>query len=253
MSTRYRLAGKTAIVTGATAGIGAATSRLFAAEGARLVLVGRRLEAGRRLVGELGQDRAIFLQGDVTEEDTASQAVELAHRFGSVDILVNNAAVDYTSNLLDTDLADVRRVFDTNFMGAFLMFRAAAQSMRTSGGSIVNVTSRTASVGIPAMAVYSASKGALLSLTRAAAIELAPHKIRVNAVAPGLTKTPLWDAWRGQQRDPITFQQHIEGTIPQGRLAEASEVALAILFLASDESSHITGASLAVDGGYTAV
>ena len=119
-------------------------------------------------------------------------------------------------------------------------------------GSIVNVTSRNASVGVPTMALYAAAKGALLALTRAAAVEWAAEGVRVNAVAPGLTQTPLVRTWIEEQDDPQEFEKGIASNIPQRRMAEPIDVASAILFLSSDESMHITGASLAVDGGYTA-
>jgi NAD(P)-dependent dehydrogenase (short-subunit alcohol dehydrogenase family) len=114
------------------------------------------------------------------------------------------------------------------------------------------VTSRLAVIGVPGMSLYSASKGALLSLTRAAAVELAPRNIRVNAVAPGMTRTPLYEAWLAQQPDPAQTEMSVLAGIPQGRLATAEDVAAAIAFLASDDAAHITGASLPVDGGYTA-
>ena len=182
-----RLSGKIAIITGATLGIGRTTAERFVAEGAKLLLVARRIELGEELV-------------------------------------------------------------------SFLMLKEAARAMRRSGkgGSIINVTSRTASVGVPTMTIYGASKGALLSLTRGAAIDLARYSIRVNAVAPGLTQTPLFEAWLAAQADPEQFREATVATIPQHRFASPQDVASAILYFASDESSHVTGASLAVDGGYTA-
>lgn len=246
-----RLAGKTAIVTGGTKGIGLAIVRRFIAEGANVVAVARGGHPGE-LEGEFGGRLACW-HGDVSNEDTARGAVaEATSRFGAVDVLVNNAGIDWTGDLIEAPLADFERVIAVNLLGAFLMLREAARQMRRAGGSIVNITSRTASVGVPTMSLYSASKGALASLTRAAAIEWAPLGIRVNAVAPGLTETPLARAWFDGQPDPPSFRKRIESTIPQRRLATAEDVAAAVLFLASDESAHITGATLPVDGGYTA-
>jgi NAD(P)-dependent dehydrogenase (short-subunit alcohol dehydrogenase family) len=248
-----RLAGKIAVITGGTSGIGQATVRLFAEEGARVVIVARRSGPGEELVAELGPDRVKFMPGDVGTEATANKAIDVAEKWGGVDILVNNAAMDWTSRIVDTSEPDVRRVLQTNFIGAFLMLREAGRKMlERRSGSIVNVTSRNASVGVPTMAVYAAAKGALLALTRVAAIEWAGDGVRVNAVAPGLTQTPLVRTWIEEQDDPTEFEKEVASTIPQRRMAEPVDVAGAILFLSSDESLHITGVSLAVDGGYTA-
>jgi NAD(P)-dependent dehydrogenase (short-subunit alcohol dehydrogenase family) len=247
------VAARVAIVTGATEGIGAATARRLNRDGLLQVLVARRGDPGRRLVEELGADRAVFVAGDVADPATAPRAVEAAlERFGRLDVLVNNAAMDYTSDLLETPLEDVRTVFETNVFGAFLVFREAARAMRERGGAIVNVTSRLASIGVPTMVVYSAAKGALLALTRGAAVELAPLGIRVNAVAPGFTETPLVRNWLESQDDPEAARRSATSAVPQGRLGTPEEVAAAIAFLASEDAGHITGASLAVDGGYTA-
>ena len=241
-----RLAGKVAIVTGGTAGIGEATVRLFVDQGARVVIVARHASGP-------GDGSMTFVAGDVADKRTARAAVEAAEAWGGVDVLVNNAAMDWTSSVLDTAEADVRRVLDTNFLGCLLMQQAAGAKMLERGrGSIVNVTSRTASVGVPTMGLYAAAKGALLALTRTAAIEWARQGVRVNAVAPGLTRTQLVRTWIDGQPDPAAFEKQVVSTIPQGRMAEPEEVASAILFLAGDESRHITGISLAIDGGYTA-
>jgi NAD(P)-dependent dehydrogenase (short-subunit alcohol dehydrogenase family) len=248
-----RLAGKVAVVTGGTSGIGETTVRLFVSEGARVVIVARRPGPGDDLVAELGPETTRFLSGDVASEVTATTAINLAESWGGVDVLVNNAAIDWVSLILETSEADVRRVLDINFIGAFLMQREAARSMLERGrGSIINLTSRNASVGLPTMGLYAAAKGALLSLTRAAAIEWAAQGVRVNAVAPGLTATPLVRAWINEQDDPVAFEKAVAAAIPQGRMAQPIDIANAILFLASDESQHITGITLAVDGGYTA-
>ncbi len=241
-----RLEGKVAIVTGGTAGIGEATVRLFVEQGARVVIVARHA-SGR------GDGSTRFVAGDVVDRRTARAAVVAAEEWGGADVLVNNAAMDWTSSVLETSEDDVRRVLDTNFLGCLLMQQAAGAKMLERGhGSIVNVTSRTASVGVPTMGLYAAAKGALLALTRTAAIEWARQGVRVNAVAPGLTRTQLVRTWIDDQPDPAAFEKQVVSAIPQGRMAEPVEVASAILFLASDESRHITGISLAVDGGYTA-
>jgi NAD(P)-dependent dehydrogenase (short-subunit alcohol dehydrogenase family) len=249
-----RLEGKVAIVTGATEGIGAAVARLFASEGARQVLVARRPEPGQRMVEELGEQCARFLSADVAHEPTATAAAMTALKeFGRLDILVNNAAMDFARDILDTRREDLERLFAPNFFGAFAMLREAGRVMCKRGqGSIVNVTSRNASVGLPSMGAYAAAKGALLALTRIAAVEWASAGVRVNAVAPGLTDTPLIRAWVDGQPDPTTFEAGLVASVPLGRIATPEDVALAILYLASDESRHVTGASIPVDGGYTA-
>ena len=253
MAAMERLTGKTVIVTGGTMGIGEAIVRRCLDEGASVVVVARDRERGDKLVAELGEERLRFVAGDVTDSATADAAVEAAEAFGGVDVLVNNAAIDFTSDLLETDEDDVRRVFDTNVFGALWMVaRVGRELTRRGGGSIVNVSSRLASIGVPTMVVYSASKGALLALTRGAAIELAPHNIRVNAVAPGLTATPLYDAWIGGHDDPDAKRAEVASSIPQGRVGTPEEVAAAVAYLAADESAHVTGASIPIDGGYTA-
>jgi NAD(P)-dependent dehydrogenase (short-subunit alcohol dehydrogenase family) len=249
-----RLAGKSAIVTGATEGIGAAIARLFVSEGASVVLVARRRAPGEEMAAELG-DGAVFVSGDVSDPATATAAVAAAADLGGPDVLVNNAGLDLSGiELLDTGLEATREVIDVNVVGALLMLQEAARAMRRRGrgGSIVNVTSRTGLIGLPGSVVYGATKGALESLTRGAALELAPLGIRVNNVAPGLTETPLIRRWIEDQDDPEAFRATVTATIPQGRFAEPAEVAAAVLYLASDESSSVTGATLPVDGGYTA-
>lgn len=244
------LAQKSIIVTGATAGIGRATVERLVAEQAKVVLVARSEDAGGRLVSELPAGATTFVAGDVADPQTAQRAVNAAHeRFGSLHIVINNAGVDHTGDLLATPLDEVRRIFAVNFFGALSMLQAAVPHMGV-GASVVNVTSRLANIGVPTMGIYGASKGALEALTRHAAVEFADRGVRVNAVAPGLTATPLVEAWLAGL--PIGAEEKAKAAIPQGRFARPDEVAATIAFLASDEAQHITGASIAVDGGYTA-
>jgi NAD(P)-dependent dehydrogenase (short-subunit alcohol dehydrogenase family) len=245
-----RLAGKVAIVTGATGGIGTATARRLAAEGALLVLGGRSADRGEALAADIGGE---FVQGDLVTPDAPDCLVNAAlDRHGRLDVLINNAAVDHTGDLLKTPMAEIRPLFELNIFAALRMLQAAGLAMADHGGAIINVTSRLASIGVPSMSLYSASKGALQALTRAAAVELAPLGIRVVAVAPGMTRTPLYDAWLLSQPDPAAAEREVQATIPQRRLASPQDIAAAIAYLASDDASHVTGAILAVDGGYTA-
>jgi len=245
---------KVAIVTGATEGIGLATAERLRAEGCRLILVARRPGPGDALVARLGPDRTAFVAGSVADRTVAERATaEAFDRFGALDVLVNNAALDHVGPLETTPEHEVRELFDVNFFGALNMLQVAGAQMLAAGhGSIVNITSRLASIGVPQMSLYSAAKGALLALTRGAAVEWGPRGIRVNAVAPGPTLTPLIDAWIQDQSDPAVFQREVESAIPQRRFGTPAEVAATVAFLASDEAAHITGASVAIDGGYTA-
>jgi NAD(P)-dependent dehydrogenase (short-subunit alcohol dehydrogenase family) len=247
-----RLAGKVAVVTGGTLGIGEAISRRLVSEGAQVVVVARNEKRGVELAAKLG-DSITFLVGDVRDPATADRVVEASTAHGSIDVLVNNAAIDHTGDMLTTPEPVVREAMETNFFGALWMFQRVAVVMQEQGqGSIINISSRLASIGVPTMGIYSATKGALLALTRAAAVELGPSGIRVNAVAPGLTLTSLFDAWIERQPDPTAHREKVLESIPQGRFAKPEDVAATVAFLAADESAHITGASIPVDGGYTA-
>lgn len=244
-----RLSDKTAIVTGGTEGIGRAVVDRFIAEGARVVIVARHPPKGG-----LDYETVRYCAGDVRDPGTSERAVASALDWtGRVDVLVNNAARDHTDNLLSASIEDIVDVFEVNVFGALLMLQACAQAMCEAGrGSIVNVTSRLASIGVPTMSIYGASKGALLALTRGAAVELAARGVRVNAVAPGMTETPLMTAWVDQQDHAAGVRQAALDGIPQGRFGTPREVAATIAFLASDDATHITGVSIPIDGGYTA-
>jgi NAD(P)-dependent dehydrogenase (short-subunit alcohol dehydrogenase family) len=248
-----RFNGKTAIVTGATSGIGQTIAIRLHSEGAAVLVTGRDEERGHDLTRKLG-GRARFIAADLTAADSADNVVAAATaRFGRLDVLVNNAAVDHTGSVIDTPMTEIRDTFELNVFAAFRMLQAAGRVMAEGGGgAIINVTSRLATIGVSTMAIYSASKGAIRSLTRAAAVELAPQGIRVNDVAPGMTKTPLYDSWLAAQPDPVQVENNVIGAIPLRRLASPDDVAAAVAYLASDDARYITGATVPIDGGYTA-
>lgn len=247
-----RLQGKVAFVSGGGSGIGAATAIRFAQEGATVVICGRRQEPLDTVVAQIraagGQAEA--MQADVGNEVQYVGAIEeAARRHGKLDILVNNAMA-YTWGALDAmSTADWHANFQTTVDGTFWGTRTAMQLMKGQGGSIVNVSSICGQLGTAWMAGYSAAKAAVDNLSRAAAAEGAAQGIRVNVVIPAVVETP---ATAGMLSDEAS-RKNTEKLIPMGRVGKPEELANAILFLASDESSYITGASLPVDGGRSSV
>ncbi|MGO1809318.1 MAG: SDR family NAD(P)-dependent oxidoreductase [Canibacter sp.] len=245
---------KVALVTGATSGIGVVIAQQLADAGFTVAVSGRSVERGREVVAGLG-DRARFFRANMTQSGAAGTLVEqVVKEFGRLDVLVNNAAIDHTNDLLEVGEDEIRDTFETNTFGAMNLLIAAARQLREQGegGSIINVTSRLASIGVPTMGIYSASKGAMHAFTKAAAIDLAPFNIRVNSVAPGMTRTPLYQEWLEGLPDPEGEAQKVAAAIPLGRIAEPEDVAAAVTFLASPGASYITGSSIPVEGGYLA-
>ena len=246
-----RLADKVAIITGAARGQGAAEARLFAAEGAAVVLTDVQVEDGRRVeaeVAESGGD-ALFIELDVTSEEGWKRAVETTvQRFGKIDVLVSNAGIFPIEGLEDTTEELWDRVLDINARGVFLGAREVIPIMRSAGGgSIVNISSTAGIAGSPGASAYHASKGAVRVFTKSAAIQYAPDGIRVNSVHPGGVDTRmLFDVYDDEYLDLARKR------VPMERFAEPEEIAYAVLYLASDESSYVTGAELVVDGGYLA-
>lgn len=243
-----------ALVTGATSGIGTEIAKRLAEDGFTVVISGRSTERGEYIARQLGE-RVHFVRADLTEPGAAGALIdETVQLAGRLDVLVNNAAIDHTGPLLDTPSQEVCDTFETNTLAAISCLQAAGRAMREQGdgGSIINITSRLASIGVPTMSIYSASKGAMLALTTAAAVELAPLNIRVNAVAPGMTNTPLYAEWVANQDDPEATRKRVASAIPLKRIAEPADVAAAVAYLASPEAAYITGVSIPVDGGYLA-
>ena len=248
-----KLSGRVAIVTGAARGIGAATARLFAAEGAKVVVADRRDDLGEEVVAAINADAAgtaRYVTLDVTDESAWAHAIEETLGWaGGVDVLVNNAGIIRVAPIVDCDLETFRKVLDTNLIGAFLGMRAVIAPMRArGGGSIVNFSSPQGIEGRHGMPAYTASKFAVRGLTRTAAIELGEYRIRVNTVVPGPTRTAMTErkGWDDADYDAAY------GLYPLGRMAAPEEIAAVCLFLASDDASFCTGADFLADGGVTA-
>lgn len=247
-----RLAGKVALVTGGNAGIGEAIAKMFAWEGAAVVITGRRQDELDRVVKEIGQQKgkSVAVAGSVTDDRHVRAAVSQAiQQFGALDILVNNAGVgEFGRRIHELDDETWARVLDVNLTGVFRMTRAAVSEMLKRGrGSIVNISSIASLVGIPLLPAYAASKGALDALTRAIAIDYAKDGIRCNVVNPGLIATPMAAPLMAnpEQLDPILAHYPIR------RPGKPEEVASMVLYLASDEASWVTGGTFTIDGGMT--
>ena len=248
-----RLEGKVALISGGARGQGAAEARLFAAEGAKVVFgdildeLGAQVEAEIR---ELGSE-ANYVHLDVTREEDWAAAVQAAvDRYGKLDILVNNAGIVSWGRLEDSSSEEWDRIMEVNAKGVFLGTRAAIPEMRrVGGGSIVNISSISGLVGQDTVqAAYNASKGAVRLLTKTTAIQYASEGIRANSVHPGSVATPMTAA---RQADPEILRQS-ESRIPLGRIGQPLDIAYGVLYLASDESSFVTGSELVIDGGFTA-
>jgi 3alpha(or 20beta)-hydroxysteroid dehydrogenase len=241
-----RLSGKIILISGGARGQGAAEARLFVAEGAKVV-IGDVLEAeGQRLAAELG-NAAIFVRQDVTRENDWAKATDAATTLGGgLHGLVNNAGIYQPNTLMDTDTELFERHMRVNQLGCFLGMKAVVPLMEKSGGgSIVNISSVAGLRGSPGAIAYSATKWALRGMTKAAAVDLAPRKIRVNSIHPGPIDTEMLNV-----RTPEQNQRRLQA-VPMKRMGTAQEVANLVLFLLSEESGYITGAEVAIDGGAT--
>jgi cyclopentanol dehydrogenase len=248
-----RLEGKVAIISGGARGMGAVEARLFAKEGAKVVIgdiledEGRKLEAAISTAG----GEALFVRLDVTHEADWQNAVATAvNRFGKLDVLVNNAGISGRGRVEDTPVEDWDSVMEVNAKGVFLGTKAAIPAMRQAGGgSIINISSQLGLVGTDhSSPQYQASKGAVRLLTKATAIQYAKEAIRANSVHPGPIVTPMTETARA---DPERYQMMLS-RIPMGRYGQPEEVAYGVLYLASDESAYMTGSELVIDGGWTA-
>lgn len=242
-----KLDGKVAVITGGASGIGAATARLFVSEGAKVVLVDLNEEKGLAFQDELKSQghEALFVKADITSEEQVANVFEQAvSTFGKVDIVFNNAGIGRTVPTEEVTYAEWRKTVNVDLDGVFLVAQNAIKEfLKQGGGVMVNTASMYGWVGAPGNAAYNAAKGGVINLTRSLGIEYAARNIRVNALCPGYIDTPII---------PEDYKAVLAESTPMKRLGQAEEMAKAVLFLASDDSSFMTGNTLTVDGGYTA-
>jgi NAD(P)-dependent dehydrogenase (short-subunit alcohol dehydrogenase family) len=247
-----RVAGKVALISGGARGIGGAAARLLAQEGAAVVIGDLLEEEGRKTEAQINEagGRALFVQMDVTSEDDWRRAIDAAvTTYGKLDILVNNAGISGRFTVEDTTVELWDRVMSINAKGVFLGAKLAIPAMRQAGGgSIINISSIYGLVGSDSGASYHASKGAVRIFTKSAAIQYAKDGIRVNSVHPGFVDSPLTESYHAQ---PEIREARVAAT-PMGRMGLPEDIVTGILYLASDESSFVTGSELVIDGGMTA-
>lgn len=255
-----RISGKVALITGGASGLGEATVRRFVEEGAKIVIADINDERGSGLARELGESKVAFVHCDHTDRARCAAAVRFAlDRFGKLDILHNNAGAPFAGPVESADDSTLERVIGTNLVGVFKMTQEALPALRDSGrhnscGAVILFTSSLQGIKArPNYTVYTASKHGIVGLVKGLALELAPANIRVNAICPTVTETPMLEKFLpGMANDREEALKRFRATIPLGRMPESVDTANALLFLASDEARMITGVALALDGGQMA-
>jgi len=242
-----KLDGKFALITGGNSGIGLATARLFVDEGAQVAIGGRNEETLRTAAESLGA-AAFAIRADVTDAaDRERMFSEVKQRFGALDILFANAGRSAATPLGNTEIAAFEKQVQLNFISVFFTVQGAVPLLRD-GAAIVLISSLTSKIGFPGTSAYAGSKAAVRVMAQCLAAELSPRAIRVNVVTPGYTRTPLWEATRTPQQI-AAVSQRLPFVVPLERWGEAEEVARAVLFLASSDSSYVQGAEIVIDGG----
>lgn len=251
-SIEVKLEGKVAIVTGAGSGIGRVIAMALAQEGSRVVIAERDKELGKRVAAEIISDggKAIQRKVDVSKGSEVNEVVkDILVQFGKIDILVNNAGIARVENFLDGEEWRWDRILAVNLKGIILFSRAVLESMvKQNYGKIVNISSIVGETGAPYQVVYSASKGGIIAFTKSLAKEMAPYKINVNCICPGMIETQLMKV--ALETRPNLFRSNID-RIPLGRLGKPEDIAAITVFLVSDEAEYIVGQAICVDGGIT--